>query len=100
MVIGVIVYPAVWSGPRVREVCETSENYYIGKCRIEWAYILAILGMADIFVVAILALVLSRTQVGNFKIKGRSYQLQPQVLQNENASYSLSTNDFNRSIKH
>lgn len=92
MLLGCIVYPAVWGSDRIREVCETSENFVPGKCEIKWAYILAILGIFDILLLSILALVLSRRQVSNFKNKSGSYRQQLQPV--ENSSFNTSNNDF------
>jgi hypothetical protein len=68
MFLGCVVYPNNWSDPRIVEVCETSANYNSGKCRIKWAYILAIIGIFDILLLAVLAIVLSQTQATNYKI--------------------------------
>ena len=87
MALGCLVYPAVWSSPRVREVCEDSVNYNTGKCEIKWAYVLAIIAIFDIMILTILALVMSRKQVNILKISGVRENIAP----SENISY---TNDF------
>ena len=68
MFLGCVVYPNNWGDAKIVDVCETSTNYFSGKCRIKWAYILAIIGIFDILLLAILALVLSQTQATNYKI--------------------------------
>jgi len=56
---GVLIFPAGWDSPSVKEVCgpETS-SYNVGQCSIRWAYILAIIGVVDCLVLSILAFVL------------------------------------------
>ena len=52
---------------RIVNVCETSSSYYVGKCTVRWAYILAIVGIFDILFLSILAFVLARRQAANFE---------------------------------
>lgn len=68
MFLGCVVYPNNWGEPRVVNICYNSSSYFSGKCRIKWAYILAIIGIFDILLLGILALVLSRRQAPNYKI--------------------------------
>ena len=68
MILGCVIYPNNWDDPRIVDICETSTSYYSGKCAVRWAYILAIIGIFDIWFLAALALVLSRRQVNNYKV--------------------------------
>ena len=68
MFLGCVVYPSNWTDQRIASICETSGRYASGKCRIKWAYILAIIGIFDILLLGILALVLSQRQATNYKI--------------------------------
>ena len=68
MILGCIIYPSVLDSERVKEICETSSKYHVGKCEVRWAYILAVISIFDILILSILALVLSRKQISNFKI--------------------------------
>jgi hypothetical protein len=52
---------------RFVNICETSSSYYVGKCTVRWAYILAIVGIFDILFLSILAFVLARRQATNFE---------------------------------
>lgn len=68
MILGCVIYPNNWDDPNIVDICENSRSYFSGKCRIKWAYILAIIGIFDILFLAILALVMSRRQASNYKI--------------------------------
>ena len=58
--VGVLAYPAGWSDPLVQEVCgPTSRHFYPGQCGLRWAYILALIGVADVMVLAALAFTLA-----------------------------------------
>lgn len=68
MAFGCIIYPYNWGDAQIVDVCETSKSYFAGRCRMKWAYILAIISIFDILFLAILALVLSRRQATNYRI--------------------------------
>ncbi|CAF1022901.1 unnamed protein product [Brachionus calyciflorus] len=68
MILGCVIYPNNWDDPKIVDICEISKSYSSGKCRIKWAYILAIIGIFDILFLAILALVMSRRQVNNYRV--------------------------------
>ena len=58
--VGVLAFPAGWSDPLVQEVCgPTSRHFYPGQCGLRWAYILALIGVADVMVLAALAFTLA-----------------------------------------
>lgn len=64
MVIGVLTFPAGWDAAEVREVCgPDADDYNTGQCGIRWAYILAIIGVCDCVVLAVLAFVLGTRYV-------------------------------------
>lgn len=59
LLCGVVIFPAGWDSPGVKEVCgPEAGSYSVGQCSIRWAYILAIIGVVDCFVLSILAFVL------------------------------------------
>lgn len=63
MFLGCVVFPAGWDHPEVQRMCGTeADRYHIGLCGIRWAYILAIIGIFDAFILAILAFVLATRQ--------------------------------------
>ena len=63
MFLGCIIYPVGWNNVSVQGVCGAGAAVFqIGQCGIRWAYILAIIGIFDIFVLAILAFVLASRQ--------------------------------------
>ena len=63
MFLGCIVYPAGWNDNKVQRICgNDADVFQIGECGIRWAYILAIIGIFDVFVLAILAFVLASRQ--------------------------------------
>jgi hypothetical protein len=68
MILGCIIYPSSWNSSRVVDICETSHKYHSGKCRMSWAYILAIISIFDIFFLSILAFVLARCQATSLKV--------------------------------
>lgn len=92
MILGCLIYPSVWDSKRVKDICETSSKYYVGKCAVRWAYILAVIGIFDILILAVLALVLSRKQISNFKISTINYidTIQPM----ENNGYQSEFNQY------
>ena len=54
-----LIFPAGWDSPAVKEVCgNEAGSYNVGQCSIRWAYILAIIGVVDCGVLSILAFVL------------------------------------------
>jgi hypothetical protein len=63
MFLGCVIYPAGWNNPAVQRVCgNDADTFQLGQCGIRWAYILAIIGIFDAFILAILAFVLSSRQ--------------------------------------
>ena len=64
MLIGVLIFPAGWDAPIIKEVCgKEADNYEPGQCGIRWAYILAIIGVIDCSVLSILAFILGTRYV-------------------------------------
>lgn len=56
---GVLIFPAGWDSPAVKEVCgPEASSYNVGQCSIRWTYILAIVGVGDGFVLSMLAFML------------------------------------------
>ncbi|KAI1296572.1 LHFPL tetraspan subfamily member 4 protein [Halotydeus destructor] len=64
MLVGVLIFPAGWDAPAIKEVCgPDADNYGPGECSIRWAYMLAIIGVIDCTVLSILAFVLGARYV-------------------------------------
>lgn len=64
MLIGVLVFPAGWDSPAVKEVCGADTmSYSPGQCGIRWAYILAMIGVVDCIVLSVLAFILGSRYV-------------------------------------
>jgi len=60
MFLGCVIFPAGWNHMYVRRICgDDVGKHDIGKCEMRWAYILAIIGIFDILVLAILAFLLA-----------------------------------------
>ena len=60
MFLGCIVYPLGWENDKIKRVCGSdAAQFNLGTCGIRWAYILAIIGIFDAFILAILAFVLA-----------------------------------------
>ena len=60
LIVGVLAFPAGWDDPSVQEICgPASRDFYPGQCGLRWAYILAMIGVADILVLSALAFTLA-----------------------------------------
>ena len=58
--LGCVIYPLGWSSDEVQRICGLSSGQFnAGSCNVRWAYILAIIGIVDVIVLAILAFVLA-----------------------------------------
>lgn len=63
MFLGCVIFPAGWNHMYVRRICGSGVGkHHIGDCEMRWAYILAIIGIFDILILAILAFVLASRQ--------------------------------------
>ena len=63
LLTGVLIFPAGWDSQLVKEVCgPEAGSYNVGQCSIRWAYILAMIGVVDCFVLSTLAFVLGVRQ--------------------------------------
>ncbi|CAL8125228.1 unnamed protein product [Orchesella dallaii] len=57
--VGLVVFPAGFDAAEVRLTCgPTADRFYLGTCTIRWAYVLAIIGLLDGSVLAVLGFVL------------------------------------------
>lgn len=55
----VLIFPAGWDSPLVKEVCGAEAgSYSVGQCSIRWAYMLAMIGVVNCFVLSMLAMAL------------------------------------------
>ncbi|XP_060562421.1 LHFPL tetraspan subfamily member 3 protein-like isoform X1 [Ruditapes philippinarum] len=60
MFLACVIYPSGWENNQLQTICgESSGKYRMGDCNIRWAYILAILGIFDAAILAILAFFLA-----------------------------------------
>ena len=60
MFLACVIYPSGWENDELQKICgESSGKYRMGDCNIRWAYILAILGIFDAAILAILAFFLA-----------------------------------------
>lgn len=51
------MYPAGWGARQVKEVCgESATSFSAGTCEVKWAYVIAIICMADAFILSFLSL--------------------------------------------
>jgi hypothetical protein len=61
--LGCTIYPSGWDDAEVEKVCgKEAGKYNVGSCEIRWAYILAIVGILDAFILAVLAFLLANRQ--------------------------------------
>ncbi|XP_037092222.1 LHFPL tetraspan subfamily member 3 protein-like [Pollicipes pollicipes] len=64
LLLAVLVFPAGWDAPLLREVCgPTADKYRPGGCGVRWALVLAAIGALDALVLAALALALANRRV-------------------------------------
>ncbi|XP_076447833.1 LHFPL tetraspan subfamily member 3 protein-like [Babylonia areolata] len=99
MFLACVIYPVGWNHREVKLICGDGANEYrLGDCSIRWAYILAILGIFDAAVLAVLAFFLAakRAKIEIYSTPGtmskselngysetmskRSIPIQPQVV--------------------
>lgn len=60
MFLGSVIYPVGWDNENVRRICgQDAGRFLIGNCAVRWAYILAIIGIFDVLILAILAFVMA-----------------------------------------
>lgn len=60
MFLACVIFPSGWDHQEVRNLCgSTADQYKLGYCGVRWGYILAILGIFDAALLAILAFVLA-----------------------------------------
>ncbi len=62
--VGLLVFPSGFDAPEVKLTCgPTADRFYFGNCTVRWAYVLAIIGLLDGIVLAILGFVLGSRHV-------------------------------------
>ena len=60
MFLACVIFPSGWDHKEVQRLCgDTAGQYKLGYCGFRWAYIIAILGIFDAGLLAILAFVLA-----------------------------------------
>lgn len=63
LLIALIVYPAGFDHPTIREVCGAdTREYYLDTCHLRWAYILAIIACANALILSTLGFFLGTRQ--------------------------------------
>ena len=63
LLLGVCIYPIGWDINIIRSVCgNQSDQFRIGTCSIRWPYILACMGVVEIFFLTILGFLLASRQ--------------------------------------
>jgi LHFPL tetraspan subfamily member protein len=68
MFLGCVIFPHGWDHMYVRRICgDDVWRYKIGQCEMRWAYILAIIGIFDIMIIAIMAFVLACYHRGRWR---------------------------------
>lgn len=74
MFLGCVIYPSGWDDDNVQALCgKDAGEFKLGDCGMRWAYILAILGIVDAALLAILAFILAskRTKPTNSYYTGK-----------------------------
>lgn len=57
--VGLVVFPAGFDAAEVKLTCgPQADRFYLGSCTVRWAYVLAIIGLLDGAVLAVLGFVL------------------------------------------
>ena len=60
MFLGCVIFPVGWDNEKVKNICgQDTDRFVIGSCNVRWAYILAIIGIFDVLILAILAFVMA-----------------------------------------
>uniref|UniRef100_A0A914WT22 Uncharacterized protein n=1 Tax=Plectus sambesii TaxID=2011161 RepID=A0A914WT22_9BILA len=68
MLTGCVVYPAGWDHEKVRAVCGSeADRYRMGSCELRWSYILALIGVFDVFFLCLLGFILACKQPSRVK---------------------------------
>ncbi|XP_054277906.1 LHFPL tetraspan subfamily member 3 protein [Macrosteles quadrilineatus] len=64
MLAASLVFPLSWTEPEVLRTCgQTAGVYAPGDCSLRWAYLLAVIGCLDAFILAVLAFILATRHV-------------------------------------
>ncbi|GFO44441.1 hypothetical protein PoB_007094600 [Plakobranchus ocellatus] len=99
MFLACIIFPSGWDHPEVKRICgDGAGEFDLGECDIRWAYILAILGIFDAAILAVLAFFLAakrakieiystagtvtKSELNGFSetVSKKSMPIQPQVV--------------------
>ena len=72
MLITCLIYPVGWNSTAVKAVCgPEADRYKIGNCNVNWAYWIAIICMADAFVLSYLSLMFIEREIGTPNVTSR-----------------------------
>lgn len=77
MLITCLIHPIGWDADPVRAVCgQQADVYKIGKCKVNWAYWIAIICMVDAFVLSYLSLMFIEREIGTPNVTSRKQSAQ------------------------
>lgn len=72
MLITCLVHPVGWDTPEVQAICGPEAGVYkIGNCKVNWAYWIAVICMADAFVLSYLSLMFIEREIGTTTVTSR-----------------------------
>lgn len=72
MLITCLVHPVGWDTPEVQAICGPEAGIYkIGDCKVNWAYWIAVICMADAFVLSYLSLMFIEREIGTPNVTPR-----------------------------
>lgn len=72
MLITCLVHPVGWDTPEVQAICGLEAGVYkIGNCKVNWAYWIAVICMADAFVLSYLSLMFIEREIGTPAVTSR-----------------------------
>lgn len=72
MLITCLIHPVGWDTPEVQAICGPEAGVYkIGNCKVNWAYWIAVICMADAFVLSYLSLMFIEREIGTPNVTSR-----------------------------
>ncbi|KAL9974047.1 hypothetical protein ACROYT_G020577 [Oculina patagonica] len=72
MLITCLIHPVGWDTPEVQSICGPEAGIYkIGDCKVNWAYWIAVICMADAFVLSYLSLMFIEREIGTPNVTSR-----------------------------
>ena len=72
MLLTCLIHPVGWDSAEVQGVCGPNAGIYkIGSCKVNWAYWIAVICMADAFVLSYLSLMFIEREIGTPNVTNR-----------------------------